>query len=461
MLMGSPKQTINHYKSKSLQHLPKRFTKSIRWLSPGLSIKRWLFLSAIGVILTSLGLAILVRLTPIFYVIQFLESTLRFLSRLLPREISGPLVILLGLFLVWWGQTRTLGSITEVLIPDSQEEVVDRLLVHRRLNRGPKIVVVGGGTGLSTLLRGLKSYSANITAIVTVADDGGSSGRLRREIGGLPPGDIRNCIAALADQEKLITALFQYRFKAGDGLAGHSFGNLFLTAMSDITEGWEQAIAASSQVLAVRGQVLPATLSDVSLWADLEDGRCIEGESQITAAKGKVLRVGCTPECPPALPKAIQAIVDADMIVLGPGSLYTSVVPNLLVPEIVDAIAQRTVPRIYVCNIMSQPGETDGYTVADHVKALDAACGKRVFDAVLVQKKLPSPMALARYMQEDAHPIVIDREILMKLGCRVILANIMDEDPSTQYVRHSPELLSRVLLRWYGRVNRMEYPTHA
>jgi len=367
----------------------------------------------------------------------------------------------LGVFLVWWGQTRTLGSITEVLMPDSQDEVVDRLLVHRRLNRGPKIVVIGGGTGLSTLLRGLKSYSANITAVVTVADDGGSSGRLRREIGGLPPGDLRSCIAALADQEKLITALFQYRFKAGDGLTGHSFGNLFLTAMSDITDGWEQAIAASSQVLAVRGQVLPATLSDVSLWADLEDGRCIKGESKITAAAGKILRVGCTPARPPALPNAIRAIMDADLIILGPGSLYTSVVPNLLVPEIVEAIARRTVPRIYVCNIMSQPGETEGYTVADHVKALDSTCGKRIFDAVLVQKKLPSSMALARYMQENSHPIVIDRERLMRLGCRVILANVMDEDANTQYVRHSSERLARVLLRWYGRVNRMEYPTHA
>jgi len=461
MLMGSPKPTTSRYKAKSLQHLPDRFSRSIRWLSPGLSIKRWLFLSAIGVILTCLGFAILVRLTPIFYVIQFLESSLRFFARLLPREISGPLVIGLGVFLVWWGQTRTLGSITEVLMPDSQDEVVDRLLVHRRLNRGPKIVVIGGGTGLSTLLRGLKSYSANITAVVTVADDGGSSGRLRREIGGLPPGDLRSCIAALADQEKLITALFQYRFKAGDGLTGHSFGNLFLTAMSDITDGWEQAIAASSQVLAVRGQVLPATLSDVSLWADLEDGRCIKGESKITAAAGKILRVGCTPARPPALPNAIRAIMDADLIILGPGSLYTSVVPNLLVPEIVEAIARRTVPRIYVCNIMSQPGETEGYTVADHVKALDSTCGKRIFDAVLVQKKLPSSMALARYMQENSHPIVIDRERLMRLGCRVILANVMDEDANTQYVRHSSERLARVLLRWYGRVNRMEYPTHA
>ncbi|NJK41121.1 MAG: YvcK family protein [Acaryochloridaceae cyanobacterium SU_2_1] len=458
--MGLPKQTLEVTDSKAQRSLPARMSKSVRWLSPGLAIKRWLFLSAIGVILTSLGLAILVQLTPIFYVTRVLETTLKTLSRYFPNYISGPLAIALGLLLIFWGQTRTLGSITEVLLPEGQDEFVDRLWTHRRLNRGPKIVVVGGGTGLSTLLRGLKTYSANITAIVTVADDGGSSGRLRREIGGLPPGDIRSCIAALANQEKLITALFQYRFKAGDGLVGHSFGNLFLTAMSEITNGWEEAIAASSEVLAIRGQVLPATLSDVKLWADLEDGRHIEGESQITKTGGKIIRVGCTPTRPPALPKAIRAIIDADLIILGPGSLYTSIVPNLLVPEIVEAIARRTVPRIYVCNIMSQPGETEGYAVSDHVKALDRTAGKRIFDAVLVQKKLPSSLAVARYMEENAHPIVIDRERLMRMGCRVILANVMDEDPTTQYVRHSPDRLARVLLRWYGRVNRMDYPTH-
>ncbi|MGB7417177.1 MAG: gluconeogenesis factor YvcK family protein, partial [Thermosynechococcaceae cyanobacterium] len=221
------------------------------------------------------------------------------------------------------------------------------------------------------------------------------------------------------------------------------------------------AIAASSEVLAIRGKVLPATLSDVALWAELDDGRRIEGESQITAANGRIIEIGCTPVAPPALPSVLVAIQEADLIVLGPGSLYTSVAPNLLVPDIVDAIANRHVPRIYVCNIMSQPGETDGYTVADHVKALDAICRRRVFDAVLVQKRQPSALALARYAKEDAHPIIVDQRELVNLGCRVILANVMDEDPNTQYVRHSSQRLARVILRWYERVQSLELEQHS
>ena len=433
------------------RHLPPRLGKSVKWLAPGLAVKRWLLLSALGTVVIGWGVAILLKLTPFAIFIRFVEP----IAQTLPSSVSGSIVVVVGLWLVWWGQTRTLGSITEVLMPEGKDGLVERLLVRRRLNRGPKLVVVGGGTGLSTLLRGLKEYSSNITAVVTVADDGGSSGRLRREIGGLPPGDIRNCLAALADQEKLITELFQYRFKAGDGLAGHSFGNLFLTAMSDIADGWEQAIAASSQVLAIRGQVLPATLSDVRLWAELEDGRCIDGESQITAAHGRITQIGCTPEHPPALPTVLQAIRDADLIIIGPGSLYTSIVPNLLVPEIVAEIVKRQVPRIYVCNIMSQPGETDGYTVADHVRVLDHVAKHRIFDAVLVQKKQPSPQALEQYAQENAHPIEIDREELLHLGCRIILANVMDEDAKTKYVRHSSPRLARVLIRWYSQVEHL------
>ena len=433
------------------RYLPPRLGKSVKWLAPGLAVKRWLLLSALGTVVIGWGVAILLKLTPFATFIRFVEP----IAQTLPSSVSGSIVVVVGLWLVWWGQTRTLGSITEVLMPEGKDGLVERLLVRRRLNRGPKLVVVGGGTGLSTLLRGLKEYSSNITAVVTVADDGGSSGRLRREIGGLPPGDIRNCLAALADQEKLITELFQYRFKAGDGLAGHSFGNLFLTAMSDIADGWEQAIAASSQVLAIRGQVLPATLSDVRLWAELEDGRCIDGESQITAAHGRITQIGCTPEHPPALPTVLQAIRDADLIIIGPGSLYTSIVPNLLVPEIVAEIVKRQVPRIYVCNIMSQPGETDGYTVADHVRVLDHVAKHRIFDAVLVQKKQPSPQALEQYAQENAHPIEIDREELLHLGCRIILANVMDEDAKTKYVRHSSPRLARVLIRWYSQVEHL------
>lgn len=422
-----------------------------KWLAPGLLVKRWLLISASGVVLATLGLAIWTGMTPIFFLLQLLRNFLAWIAEVIPNYVSGPIIIAGGILLILWGQTRSLNSITQVLMPEGNEELVDRLLNHRRLNRGPKIVAIGGGTGLSNLLRGLKDYSAKITAIVTVADDGGSSGRLRREIGVLPPGDIRNCLAALADEEKLLTELFQYRFRAGDGLMGHSFGNLFLTAMSDIAGDLEQAIAASSKVLAVRGEVLPATLSDVSLWAELADGRRIEGESSITKANGQIIKIGCTPANPPALPRVAQALREADFIIIGPGSLYTSVIPNLLVPEIADAIANSEVPRIYVCNIMTQPGETDGYSVADHIRAIDRACGRPLFDAVVVQGKVPSAKALIRYSQENSYPVVLDREAVTQLGRRIVIANVMDEDKNTGLIRHNSQRLAGMLLRWYGR----------
>jgi uncharacterized cofD-like protein len=453
------KQVIKLFRQESRNRTQYRLSQWFKWLSPGLSVKRWLLISAGGVVLAALGLAIWVKLTPIFYAIQLIQDLVSAIANFLPNYISGPLILLLGVLLIFWGQTRTVSSITQVLRPEGEEELIDVLLSYRRLHRGPKIVVIGGGTGLSTLLRGLKTYSNNITAIVTVADDGGSSGRLRRENGVLPPGDIRNCLAALASEETLLTELFQYRFTAGDGLTGHSFGNLFLTAMSDITGDLERAIAASSDVLAVRGKVLPATLSDMRLWAELADGRIIEGESNITEAGGSILKIGSIPANPPALPKVIQAIEEADCIIIGPGSLYTSVIPNLLVPEITQAIALRRkgggrvspVPCIYVCNIMTQPGETHGYTVSDHIRAIDNACGESLFNAVLVHKQDPSPRSLKRYAQEDAHPVFLDRELVTKLGRRVILANVMDEDEATGVVRHNPQRLAGVLLRWYSR----------
>ncbi|MBD2249830.1 gluconeogenesis factor YvcK family protein [Nostoc parmelioides] len=450
MSIGFLRQALNALQQQSRSRTSHRVNQWFKWLSPGLSIKRWLLISVGGVLLAILGLAIWVKLTPIFWLLELVRGFLGAVANILPNYISGPLVILGGLLLLLWGQTRTVGSITQVLRPDAEEELIDVLLAHRRLYRGPKIVVIGGGTGLSTLLRGLKTYSANITAIVTVADDGGSSGRLRQEFGVLPPGDIRNCLAALADEEKLLTELFQYRFRAGDGLTGHSFGNLFLTAMSDITGDLERAVAASSKVLAVRGQVLPATLSDVRLWAELADGRRIEGESSIPKAGGKIVKIGCIPANPPALPAAIKAIKEADYIIIGPGSLYTSLIPNLLVSDIADAIAQSQAPRIYVCNVMTQPGETQGYTVADHIRAIDAACGQRqLFDAVLVHKKSPSAQSLIRYAQQDSHPVFLDREAVSQLGRRIVLANVLYED-ETGFVRHNPQKLAKVLLKWYG-----------
>ncbi|MEC4986454.1 MAG: YvcK family protein [Oscillatoria sp. PMC 1068.18] len=470
MSIGIFKQALRNFKSEkqSFAATRQQFGKNrpkgrsplnrwCQWLAPGLLVKRWLLISASGVLLTSLGLAIWVKLTPIFYLIQVTARVLETIAMILPSYVSGPVAIAIGLFLIFWGQTRTVGSITQVLKPGDSEQLIDVLMAHRRLNRGAKIVAIGGGTGLSSLLRGLKEYSANITAIVTVADDGGSSGRLRREIGVLPPGDLRNCVAALADEEKLLTELFQYRFKAGDGLTGHSFGNLFLTAMSEITGDIEQAIAASSKVLAVRGRVLPATLSDVCLWANLADGRRIEGESKISEAKGKITRIGCLPANPPALPAALKAIAEADYIILGPGSLYTSVIPNLLVPQIREAIAKSKAPRIYVCNIMTQPGETDGFSVSDHIRAIDDICGQKLFDAVVVNRRVPCAQALIRYAQEDSHPVFFDREEVVKLGRRIVLTNVMDEDLETGYVRHDPHRLAQVLLRWYSRTHGVNF----
>jgi uncharacterized cofD-like protein len=226
--------------------------------------------------------------------------------------------------------------------------------------------------------------------------------------------------------------------------------------MSDVTGDLEQGIATSSKVLAIRGQVLPATVTDVNLWAELDDGRCIEGESNITETGGNIVKIGCLPQQPPALPKVLQAIEGADFVVIGPGSLYTSVIPNLLVPEIREAIAQTQVPRIYVCNIMTQPGETTNYTVADHIQAIDRACGgQRLFDAVLVQKRSPSAQTLLRYEQENSHFVDLDGERVRQLGRRIVLADILHEDPETGYVRHHSQQLAKVLMRWYWRAGQL------
>jgi uncharacterized cofD-like protein len=456
MSIGLLRQAVRNFRGLGVSSEPQsrnsvHLRRALQWLAPGIFVKRWLLTIGIGVLMVILGLAIWSKLTPIYWLFQFVDKTIEYLARILPHYMSGPLVLGGGLFLIVWAHTRSLGAVSKALRPDTDETLLDLLWHNRRLNRGPKIVTIGGGTGLSTLLRGLKLYSANITAIVTVADDGGSSGRLRRDFGVLPPGDIRNCIAALADEEKLLTELFQYRFEAGDGLMGHSFGNLFLTAMTEITGDLERAVAASSKVLAIRGRVLPATLADVDLWAELADGRIVDGESSITEAGGKIVKIGCHPANPPALPAAIAAIKQADYIIIGPGSLYTSVIPNLLVPEIAHAIGERHVPRIYVCNIMTQPGETTGYTVADHIASIDRACGQRLFDAVLVQKTEPSPNCLRRYALENSHPVFLDREDVKRLGRSIFAVNVMEEDISTGYLRHNSRRLAKALNHFYRR----------
>ena len=414
--------------------------------------------SGIGLFLLFLGAAVWADLQPIYWLLEFIRWSLANITTVLPREITGPLVLVLGGGLIWLGQSRSFGAIQQALAPDRDTLLVDALAAKSRLNRGPSIVAIGGGTGLSTLLSGLKRYSSNLTAIVTVADDGGSSGVLRRELGVQPPGDIRNCLAALATEEPLLTRLFQYRFRAGTGLEGHSFGNLFLSALTAITGSLEGAITASSRVLAVQGTVVPATNADVKLWAELADGRRIEGESQIGHATSPIVRVGCIPERPPALPKALEAIANADMIVLGPGSLYTSLLPNLLVPELVQAISRSKAPRLYICNLMTQPGETDGLDVEGHLRAIEsqlASLGieQRIFTSVLAQEDLGTSSLVEYYRQRGADPVECDSRKLRSQGYDVTIAPLQGARP-TSTLRHDPRSVGLAVMRFYKKHRR-------
>ena len=432
-----------------------RSRRAVRWLQPGLVVKRWMLTSGLGLLVALLGAAVWADLKPIYWFLESINWVLKNITTVMPRAITGPLVLVIGGALIWLGQSRSFGSIQQALAPEKDTVLVDALLAQRKLNRGPSIVAIGGGTGLSTLLSGLKRYSSNLTAIVTVADDGGSSGVLRRELGVQPPGDIRNCLAALAREEPLLTRLFQYRFKAGSGLEDHSFGNLFLSALTAITGSLESAILASSRVLAVQGQVVPATNADVRLWAELENGERIEGESSIGHAPSPIVRLGCTPERPPALPRALDAIANAELIVLGPGSLYTSLLPNLLVPELVQAISGSKAPRLYICNLMTQPGETDGLDVEGHLRAIEAQLAslgveQRLFTAVLAQEELEDAALVAHYRRSGAEPVLCDVGKLRSQGYEVMLAPLQGARPSPT-LRHDPRSVALAVMRFYRR----------
>lgn len=393
-----------------------RLNQSVLWFKPGLGIKRWLVLILVGITMLGVGLAIF--LLDIYRTDTSNPAILTFLSyvslRFLPRIVRVIIFGVLGIGLIVYGMWKLNRALLRPFVRPGQA-VVDQLADYRRRERGPRVAAIGGGHGLSTLLRGLKEHTRNITAVVTVADDGGSSGRLRESLGILPPGDIRNCLAALSNDEDLLTQLFQYRFSGAPDLDGHSFGNLFITALTDLTGSFEQAVAESGRALSVSGRVLPSTLHNVRLVADMRLPHVInevrvQGESKIPEMAGRVRRVWLEPNNPPAFPPVLQAILNAELVIVGPGSLYTSILPNLLVPDLLAAIHASRAVKVYVCNIATQSGETDLFSCYDHVRALEEHIGEDMFDVVLCNENYEGDLGrTSKWVRADERSLSDER----------------------------------------------------
>lgn len=419
----------------------------LKWLYPGLRFKRWLLLFSVGVIISSLGLAMVFNYQ---YVGALEEAIFKAVYRMTGQYkytvtiLVGLGILIVGLGVMMLATRQIIRSVISVITPDGSDRLVELIYQKRKLNRGPSVVVIGGGTGLSVLLRGIKSVTSNVTAVVTVADDGGSSGRIREDLGIIPPGDLRNCLVALADTEPLMEKLFQHRFGGTGTLAGHSFGNLFIAAMTEVVGDVEQALQESSKVLKVRGRVLPASTERVRLAAEMIDGTIVEGESEIPRSGKTIKKVFIRPEQVAPVGAAIEAINDADACILGPGSLYTSVLPNLLVGGIADALRHTAAVKIYICNVMTQPGETDGFTASQHVKTIFDHVGSDIIDYVVVNVQGVAPALQEVYSLQGAYPVVADMDNLRGLGVNIVEANLISE---TNLVRHDPVKLSRTIMR--------------
>lgn len=409
----------------------------IDWLKPGIKVKRWIIFGILGVLLIAFGFTELVnrRLYDLYYKVFY-----TFLN-------------LSGIFVIYISVTEVMKSIivlinTGYVKMSLDSKKIESLIYEKRLLvKGPKIVVIGGGTGLSTMLRGLKYYTSNITAIVTVGDNGGGSGALREDLGMLPPGDIRNCLLALADTEPIMEDLLQYRFKDGR-LKNQSFGNLFLAAMAGISENFEEAVQKMSSVLAVKGKVLPVTLEDMVLEAELENGNKVRGESiigeEVIEQDSRIKKLKIFPEDAKALDDAISAIEDADAIVLGPGSLYTSILPNLLVKDITRSIKKSKALKLYICNIMTQPGETQKFSVSDHIKVIFDHCGRDIIDCVIANEESIHPDLRDKYYAEGSDIVNLDIEELEKLGVDVVKDDLTETQKT--YVRHNAQKLAKIII---------------
>lgn len=415
----------------------------LRWLYPGMRVKRWL-----GLAFLSMGVLTLALLY------AFGIDLMRFLYRSFPltqpaRYGLTAVVLIVAVAAFLYAILRLVRSVAFGVAPDSHEKMTSAVYRTRVLERAPHVVAIGGGTGLSTLLRGLKQITANITAVVTVTDDGGSSGRLRDEIDVLPPGDVRNCLLALAEDETRLSDYFQHRFCAPPEIAGHSLGNLVLVGLAEATGGFDRAIEAMSYFLNVRGRVLPATLTKTHLVARYADGDTVEGESRIGRDGRRVERLWLSTSSVPAYERVLEAIAGADLIILGPGSLFTSLVPNLLVESIAEAIQLSGAEKALVANLMTQPGETAGFKLSDHLRALDAYIRVREFDLLLVNSIRPADPLLAGYRSEAAEPVEDDLPTPNEYGLRVVhedLIGLADMEGKTT-VKHDPDKLARAILR--------------
>ena len=428
-------------------------SRYLKWLYPNLKVKRWFILAVFGIFLFATGFSVMNDGVALGYAeLQFREIIYRVTGSTQYIAVpTGAIISSLGIIAIVIGFKRMLYSIISAVLPDNEGRIGDVIYARQHLRRGPKIVVVGGGTGLSALLRGLKQYTCNLTAIVTVSDDGGSSGKLRDEMGIQPPGDVRNCLVALADTEEIMDTLFSYRFESG-ALEGHSLGNLLLAGLTDTFGDFQKGIEQASKVFAIRGHVFPSTLEQVVLIADLEDGTRVRGETSVRDTEGKIRRVYLEPyDCTP-LPDAMQALEEADLIVLGPGSLYTSVLPNLLVEGLQAKIRAVKAPCVYVCNVMTEKGETDNYRVSDHLKAILDHCGAGFVDAVLANKGTITAPILKRYVEEEAVPVITDPKVVEKMGAKYFEANLVQEE---NVVRHDSDRLAKELIRLLFRLKPM------
>ncbi|HEV7678332.1 MAG TPA: gluconeogenesis factor YvcK family protein [Candidatus Dormibacteraeota bacterium] len=418
----------------------------VRWFTPGLNIKRWLLLLFASIVMISLAVGY--ALKDAYQSFQFPAFAGPLTLQFLPRSVRALLFAVIGigvLVLSFYKLGQSLLGpflLTRNGSGGGERGLVEQLYAHRLLTKGPRLVTIGGGTGMSAMLRGIKRYTGNIAAIVTVADDGGSSGRLRGEYRVLPPGDFRQCLTALAETEPLMTSLFNHRFTGEGSLGGHSFGNLFIMAMCEITGNFEHALRESGRVLAVRGQIIPSTLQDVTLCANVE-GALVVGESRIPEGGGFIEHVFLDPPNPPVNPEAEQAILDAELITVGPGSLYTSILPNLLVDGMVEALRATPAVKVYICNVATQPGETTGFTVSQHLDAIEAHVGGNLFDYVVVNSNYQLPMPSSA-VEAGITRVLFDRDRAAQRPVHYILADVVSNKVSTH---HDPEKLARVIMK--------------